>query len=64
MDYVAALAYLDEHSNYEKTGRINSPTIDRVERLLGAMGDPQLSCPSIHITGTNGKTSTARIARS
>ena len=61
MDYAAALAYLDEHSNYEKTGRINSPTIERVERLLGAMGDPQLSCPSIHITGTNGKGSTAQM---
>ncbi len=61
MDYAAALVYLDEHSNYEKSGRINSPTTERIERLLGAMGDPQLSCPSIHITGTNGKGSTAQM---
>ncbi len=61
MDYAAALAYLDEHSNYEKSGRINSPTTERIGRLLGAMGDPQLSCPSIHITGTNGKGSTAQM---
>ena len=29
--------------------------------LVGLLGDPQRACPVIHITGTNGKTSTARM---
>jgi len=28
--------------------------------LVGLLGDPQRACPVIHVTGTNGKTSTAR----
>jgi dihydrofolate synthase/folylpolyglutamate synthase len=35
--------------------------ISRVEALLDLMGSPQRSYPAIHLTGTNGKTSTARI---
>ncbi len=30
--------------------------------LVGLLGDPQRACPVIHITGTNGKTSTARMS--
>lgn len=37
------------------------PTIDRVRRIVELLGDPQRSFRSIHITGTNGKTSTARM---
>ncbi|WP_226345347.1 bifunctional folylpolyglutamate synthase/dihydrofolate synthase [Agilicoccus flavus] len=37
------------------------PTLVRVERLLEVLGDPQRSYPIIHVTGTNGKTSTARM---
>src|SRR5690348_15045919 len=33
----------------------------RIESLLEALGDPQKAYPSIHVTGTNGKTSTARM---
>jgi len=32
--------------------------------LLDASGDPQRAYPVLHITGTNGKTSTARILSS
>src|SRR6201995_4084353 len=35
--------------------------LDRVGGLVGLLGDPQRACPVIHITGTNGKTSTARM---
>jgi dihydrofolate synthase / folylpolyglutamate synthase len=35
--------------------------LGRIERLLDLMGSPQRAYPSIHITGTNGKTSTARM---
>jgi dihydrofolate synthase / folylpolyglutamate synthase len=37
------------------------PDLDRIVDLLHLLGDPQLAFPSIHITGTNGKTSTARM---
>ena len=29
--------------------------------LVGLLGDPQRACPVIHITGTNGKTTTTRM---
>ena len=35
--------------------------LDRVGELVALLGDPQRACPVIHITGTNGKTSTARM---
>ncbi|TDD57373.1 bifunctional folylpolyglutamate synthase/dihydrofolate synthase [Kribbella antibiotica] len=37
------------------------PTLDRVQRLVELLGDPQKSYPVVHLTGTNGKTSTARM---
>jgi dihydrofolate synthase/folylpolyglutamate synthase len=37
------------------------PDLDRIVDLLALLGDPQLAYPSIHLTGTNGKTSTARM---
>ena len=37
------------------------PTLDRVKLALDILGDPQNFYPSIHITGTNGKTSTSRM---
>jgi folylpolyglutamate synthase/dihydrofolate synthase len=37
------------------------PSLDRIRALTGLLGDPQRAYPVIHITGTNGKTSTARM---
>ena len=37
------------------------PSLDRIAALVDALGSPQLSFPTIHIGGTNGKTSTARM---
>ena len=37
------------------------PTLDRIAALSDALGSPQLSYPTIHITGTNGKTTTTRM---
>jgi dihydrofolate synthase/folylpolyglutamate synthase len=37
------------------------PTLDRIAALAALLGDPQRACPVIHITGTNGKTSAARM---
>ena len=36
------------------------PSLDRIALLCDALGSPQLSYPTIHIAGTNGKTSTTR----
>lgn len=61
MNYLQALEYLDSHASYEKTGRIEAPSLDVIERLCSTMGDPQHAAPVIHITGTNGKGSTAQM---
>ena len=61
MTYDEALRYLDDHASYEKTGRITSPSIDTITALCAALGDPQHTAPAIHITGTNGKGSTAQM---
>jgi dihydrofolate synthase/folylpolyglutamate synthase len=61
MLYADALAYLDAHASYEHTGRIDSPSLDRIKRLCEVMGDPQHAAPVIHITGTNGKGSTSQM---
>jgi dihydrofolate synthase / folylpolyglutamate synthase len=37
------------------------PDLDRITDLLDLLGSPQRSYPSIHVTGTNGKTTTARM---
>jgi dihydrofolate synthase/folylpolyglutamate synthase len=36
------------------------PSLDRIALLCDALGSPELSYPTIHIGGTNGKTSTTR----
>ncbi len=56
MDYTDALAYLDRHIGYGL-----KPGLERITRLLEAMGLPQQGYPIIHVAGTNGKTSTARL---
>ncbi len=40
------------------------PSLDRIQALTELMGDPQRSYRVVHLTGTNGKTSTARMVDS
>src|SRR5262245_4808963 len=40
------------------------PTLDRIKAVLELLGDPQKAYPVVHIAGTNGKTSTARMVES
>ncbi len=61
IDIAAALAYLDEHASYDTTGRIESPSLEVITTFCVAMGDPQDAAPVIHVTGTNGKGSTAQM---
>ena len=37
------------------------PSLDRISALCRLLGDPQKAYPVVHLTGTNGKTSTARM---
>ena len=37
------------------------PSLDRIAALTDLLGDPQHAYPVIHLTGTNGKTSTSRM---
>ncbi len=37
------------------------PDLDRIRALADLLGDPQTTYPSVHITGTNGKTSVSRM---
>ena len=40
------------------------PSLDRMERLLDLLGSPERAYPVVHIAGTNGKTSVARMVDS
>ncbi len=64
-DYEAAVDWLDSHIDLERllgSPEATPPTLDRMWTLMGVLGDPQDNVPAIHITGTNGKGSTARLA--
>lgn len=59
-----ALAWLDGHQNMERmlagSRAERVPDLSRMRALVSALADPQDTAPVIHVTGTNGKTSTAR----
>lgn len=59
MDYQEAVAFLDDH-----IGLGIRPGLERMRAFLDLLANPQLAYPIIHITGSNGKTSTARMAAS
>lgn len=61
-----ALAWLDGHIDFESTqpSRRALPTLERMRVLAGLLGDPERAFPSVHLTGTNGKGSTAAMTSS
>jgi dihydrofolate synthase/folylpolyglutamate synthase len=66
LNFDEAQAYLDDHINLEKTaaisaGHVEGLSLDRMRRVVEVLGDPQRDYPVIHLTGTNGKGSTARM---
>ena len=65
MDLPAARRWLDSHLNLEAgavtAGIVDDLSLDRMRALVGVLGDPQTAYPVIHLTGTNGKGSTARM---
>jgi dihydrofolate synthase/folylpolyglutamate synthase len=65
-DFDHAEAYLDAHVDLEKTigisaGHAKGLSLDRMRHVVDVLGNPQRDYPVIHITGTNGKGSTARM---
>jgi len=62
VNFNESLAYLDTHINLEATaGLIHGLSLDHMRSLVSVLGDPQESFRVIHVTGTNGKGSTARM---
>lgn len=56
-DYASALDYLDQH-----IGQGVKPGLDRIKMVLDLLANPEDGYPIIHVAGTNGKTSTTRMA--
>ena len=55
-----ALRFLDRHINLEaRAGFFEDLWPNSMERLMELSGDPHRAFRSIHVTGTNGKGSTA-----
>ncbi|MEY2475666.1 MAG: dihydrofolate synthase / folylpolyglutamate synthase [Actinomycetota bacterium] len=62
MTYEQALAWLDQRVNREAVSAPDAAfKLEGVRELMSVMADPQRQYPVLHLTGTNGKTSTARI---
>ena len=68
MELPEALAYLDRHLNREliATSAISAGSVDGLSlgsmiELMALSGDPHRAYPVIHVTGTNGKGSVARM---
>jgi dihydrofolate synthase/folylpolyglutamate synthase len=57
MDYSEAIEYLNRHIALGV-----KPGLERIDGLLDHMGRPHNGYPIIHVAGTNGKTSTSRLA--
>ena len=57
MRFDEAVAQLDAR----QPEHMPKPDLDRMRALAALLDDPQLTYPTIHITGTNGKTTTARL---
>ena len=62
MGFPEAIAHLDE-LGIDAMKRLR-PNTARIEALCDILDHPEARVPAIHVTGTNGKTSTARIAAS
>src|ERR1700689_1167609 len=60
-DYEARLRQVEREIFARRPEHSIEPSLDRITALTALLGDPQRAYPVIHITGTNGKTSTARM---
>ena len=60
-DYTGRLREIEKEIFARRPEHAISPSLDRIRALVTLLGDPQQAYPIIHITGTNGKTSTSRM---
>jgi len=61
VDVAARLREVEEELLARRPEHSVDLALDRMAELVALLGDPQRACPVIHITGTNGKTTTARM---
>ncbi len=64
--FADAVAWMDGHIDYESKmpSRRALPTLDRMRELVHLLGNPERTYPVVHLTGTNGKGSTAAMVSS
>ncbi len=63
--YSDALRFLNSFTDYERMASVYAPgdyNLERMRRLLSALGNPERAFLSLHIAGTKGKGSTAHLA--
>jgi len=63
--YADALRYLNSFTDYERMASVYAPgdyNLERMRRLLGALGNPERAFLSLHNAVTKGKGSTAHLA--
>ncbi|OBF08155.1 dihydrofolate synthase [Mycobacterium sp. ACS4054] len=60
-DEIAALLQVEHLLDQRWPETKLEPSLTRISALMDLLGSPQLAYPSIHIAGTNGKTSVARM---
>jgi len=63
--YADVVRFLNEFTDYERMASTYSAgdyNLDRMRRLLAALGNPERAFVSLHIAGTKGKGSTAHLA--
>jgi len=56
VNYAESVRFLYSLGNEVQTAKLG---LDRIERLLGALGNPERGCRWVHVAGTNGKGSTS-----
>ena len=60
-NYAGRLREIEKEIFARRPEHAISPSLERIRALVTLLGDPQRAYPIIHITGTNGKTSTSRM---
>ncbi len=61
MNYAESARFLYSLGNEIPTAKFG---LERITRLLGALGNPERSCRWVHVAGTNGKGSTSAMIES
>lgn len=60
-DELSALREIEKEIFARRPEHSINPSLERIVALVSLLGDPQRTYPVIHLTGTNGKTSTSRM---